>query len=83
MEPESLARMYAANLLAKDNPKAAATELFDMMERSIASDTKKKQEAAKDFLILIIKIINDIDQNYADEVTNCYFDQTLQHYLNF
>ena len=69
-------------MLAKDDPESSAIELFDMMERTIAEDDLKKQEATKDFLVLVIQIISDFDTDYADEITKNYFDLTVERYMN-
>jgi len=82
VESDSLARTFAANMLAKDDPESSAIELFDMMERTIAEDDLKKQEATKDFLVLVIQIISDFDTDYADEITKNYFDLTVERYMN-
>tara|TARA_Y100000296_G_scaffold86226_1_gene125170 strand:- start:1546 stop:1794 length:249 start_codon:yes stop_codon:yes gene_type:complete len=81
MDKDSLAQIYAADLLAKNDPSAAAEAMFEMMERSIAEDSEKDQEVVKDFIILIVKIIKDIDSEYADEMTYLYFERTLKEYI--
>ena len=83
VEKKSFAKMCAANLLAKDDPKSAADDLFNMMERSITDDSLEKQETTKEFIVLIIQIVNNIDKNYADEVTKYYLDKTVKQYMGF
>ena len=82
MEVASLARVYAAKYIAIGNAKTVATELFQIMEVSIKTDSSAKQESTKEFLVNIIETINDIDSQYADEIAKLYLDATLSQYYD-
>ena len=80
MEVASLARIYAAKYIAIDNAETVATELFQIMEVSIKTDSSAKQESTKEFLVKIIETINNIDADYADKIAKLYLDTTLAQY---
>lgn len=68
----NLIRAYTARLYVLDNPKLAAREMFLIMETSIATDSAKKQETTKEFLIKIVESIHSLDQEYADALGKHY-----------
>ena len=73
----NLIRAYTARLYVLDNPKLAAREMFLIMETSIAVDSKRKQETTKEFLIKIVESINELDQDYADNLGKHYTKMAL------
>ena len=48
------------------------------MEESIAYDSKSKQEVAKDFLVDIVEIMTDINEEFTLQVTDEYLKLALQ-----
>jgi len=82
MEVASLARIYAAKYIAIGNAKTVATELFQIMEVSIKTDSSAKQQSTKEFLVQIIETINEIDADYADKIAKLYLDTTLAQYYD-
>ena len=82
MEASSLAQIYAAKYLALDNATQVAEDLFHIMEVSIKSDSKDKQESTKDFLVTVIELINEVDAEYADKIAKSYLDKTLSEYMD-
>ncbi len=75
---QTLARVYAAKFLTKNDVQWVAEELFSIMEESIQYDNKQKQELTKEFLVDIIEIMNDIDEEYTGKITAEYLKLTLQ-----
>ena len=55
MEVDSLARIYAAKYISANNADKVAQELYDIMEVSIKSDSKEKQESTT---VEILKPLN-------------------------
>jgi hypothetical protein len=82
MEVASLARIYAAKYITINDADTVAQELYDIMEVSIKSDSKEKQESTKEFLVKVIELINEIDQKYADDIAKLYLDNTLSQYYS-
>ena len=73
-----LAKTYAAKYLACDDVLWVAEELYSIMEESIAYDSKSKQEVAKDFLVDIVEIMTDINEEFTLQVTDEYLKLALQ-----
>ena len=48
------------------------------MEESIQYDNKQKQELTKEFLVDIIEIMNNIDEEYTGKVTAEYLKLTME-----
>ena len=82
MDVASLARIYAAKYITINDADTVAQELYDIMEVSIKSDSKEKQESTKEFLIKVIQLVNDVDQNYADKISKAYLGVTLGKYMS-
>ena len=75
---KTLARTYAAKYLAKNDVPWVAEELYSIMEESIQYDNKQKQELTKEFLVDIIEIMNNIDEEYTGKVTAEYLKLTME-----
>ena len=73
-----LAKTYAAKYLACNDVLWVAEELYSIMEESIAYDSKSKQEVAKDFLVDIVEIMTDINEEFTLQVTDEYLKLALQ-----
>ena len=82
MEVDSIAQIYAAKFLTKDDAEQVAEELYKIMENSIKYDSYEKQESTKEFLIKVIQLVNDVDQNYADKISKAYLGVTLGKYMS-
>lgn len=78
MESESLARIYAADFLKRDDVEWVACQMYDIMEMSIRNDNLVEQEVTKDFLTRIVEIMNQHDKKYTEEITRAYLDLTLE-----
>ena len=74
---QTLARVYAAKFLAKNDVLWVAEELYSIMEESIQYDNIQKQELTKEFLVDIIEIMNNIDEEYTGEITAEYLKLTM------
>ena len=48
------------------------------MEESIQYDSKEKQELTKEFLVDIIEIMNNIDEEYTAKITAEYLKLTME-----
>lgn len=77
MELETLARLYAAEYIKKDDPLAVAELLYDIMDVSVRDDGVAEQETTKKFLERIVYIMNEYDREYAEEVTKEYLSITI------
>ena len=75
---QTLARAYAAKFLTKNDVLWVAEELYSIMEESIQYDNKQKQELTKEFLVDIIEIMNNIDEEYTGKVTAEYLKLTME-----
>ena len=75
---KTLARTYAAKYLAKNDVPWVAEELYSIMEESIQYDNKQKQELTKEFLVDIIEIMNNIDEEYTGKITAEYLKLTME-----
>ena len=75
---EYLARVYAAKFLTKNDVQWVAEELYSIMEESIQYDSKQKQELTKEFLVDIIEIMNNIDEEYTGKITAEYLKLTME-----
>jgi hypothetical protein len=75
---QTLARIYAAKFLAKNDVLWAAEELYSIMEESIQYDSKQKQDLTKEFLVDIIEIMNNIDEEYTAKITAEYLKLTME-----
>ena len=75
---QTLARVYAAKFLTKNDVQWVAEELYSIMEESIQYDNKQKQELTKEFLVDIIEIMNDIDEEYTGKITAEYLKLTME-----
>ena len=75
---QTLARVYAAKFLAKNDVLWTAEELYSIMEESIQYDNLSKQELTKEFLVDIIEIMNSIDEEYTGKVTAEYLKLTME-----
>ena len=75
---QTLARVYAAKFLAKNDVPIVAGELYSIMEESITYDNLTKQELTKEFLTDIISIMNSLDGDYTSKVTKQYLELTLE-----
>ena len=75
---QTLARVYAAKFLTKNEVQWVAEELYSIMEESIQYDNKQKQELTKEFLVDIIEIMNDIDEEYTGKITAEYLKLTME-----
>ena len=73
-----LAKTYAAKYLACDDVLWVAEELYSIMEESIAYDSESKQEVAKEFLVDIVEIMTDINEEFTLQVTDEYLKLALQ-----
>ena len=69
----NLIKAYAAKYYALNDPKIAAHEMFVIMETSIATDSAKKQEATKAFLIKIIEYISGLGKQYTELALNMFY----------
>ena len=78
MEVDSIAKLYAAKYIQCGEAETVAFELFDIMEKSIASDDLGKQEQTKQFLIRVVEIMNEYDKEFTEETTKLYFDLTIK-----
>ena len=78
MELETLARLYAADYIKKDDPLAVAELLYDIMDVSVREDGIKEQETTKKFLERIVKIMSEHDEEYTAEVTEEYLRITIE-----
>ena len=75
---QTLARVYAAKFLTKNDVQWVAEELYSIMEESIQYDSKQKQELTKEFLVDIIEIMNNIDEEYTGKITAEYLKLTME-----
>ena len=75
---QTLARVYAAKFLTKNDVQWVAEELYSIMEESIQYDSKQKQELTKEFLVDIISVMNSIDEKYTEKITAQYLKLTLE-----
>ena len=75
---QTLARIYAAKFLAKNDVLWTAEELYSIMEESIQYDSKEKQELTKEFLVDIIERMNNIDEEYTAKITAEYLKLTME-----
>ena len=73
-----LAKTYAAKYLACNDVLWVAEELYSIMEESITYDSESKQEVTKEFLVDIIEIMNDIDEEYTGKITAEYLKLTME-----
>ena len=78
MELETLAGLYAADYIKKDDALAVAEILYDIMDVSVQRDGLIEQETTKKFLERIIQIMSEYDDEYTKEVTNQYLKITLE-----
>ena len=77
MELETLAGLYAADYIKKDDALAVAEILYEIMDVSVREDSLVEQETTKKFLERIIHIMNEHDREYAEEVTKEYLSITI------
>jgi len=78
VELETLARLYAADYIKKDDPLAVAELLYDIMDVSVREDGIKEQETTKKFLERIVKIMSEHDEYYTQQVTEEYLNITIE-----
>jgi len=75
---KTLAKMYAAKFILKNDVLWVAEELFSIMEESIAYDSLAGQETTKSFLVDIIDTMQSLDQEYTEKITAAYLELALQ-----
>ena len=75
---QTLARVYAAKFLTKNDVQWVAEELYSIMEESIQYDSVDKQDLTKEFLVDIIEVMNNIDKEYTEKITAEYLKLTLE-----
>ncbi len=75
---KTLAKIYAAKYLAFEEALWVAEELYTIMEESITHDSKAKQEITKEFLVDIIEIMTEINEEFTLKVTDEYLKLSLQ-----
>ena len=75
---QTLARVYAAKFLTKNDVQWVAEELYSIMEESIQYDNKQKQELTKEFLVDIVEIMTAINEEFTLQVTDEYLKLALQ-----
>ena len=78
MELETLAQLYAAEYIKKDDPLAVAELLYDIMDVSVRDDGDVEQETTKKFLEKIVKIMSEHDEEYTQQVTEEYLSITIE-----
>ena len=78
MELETLARLYAAEYIKKDDALAVAEILYDIMDVSVRNDSLAEQETTKKFLERIVKIMSEHDEEYTAEITEEYLRITIE-----
>lgn len=78
MELETLARLYAAEYIKKDDPLAVAELLYDIMDVSVRDDGVAEQETTKKFLERIVKIMSEHDEEYTQQITEEYLSITIE-----
>ena len=78
MELETLARLYAAEYIKKDDVSAVAELLYDIMDVSVRDDGLAEQETTKKFLEKIVKIMSEHDEEYTKQVTEEYLSITIE-----
>ena len=77
-DKKTLAKIYAAKFLAKNEALWVAEEMYSIMEESIQYDNTNGQELTKEFLNDIISIMNSLDGDYTSKVTKQYLELTLE-----
>ena len=77
-DKKTLAKIYAAKFLAKNEVLWVAEEMYSIMEESIQYDNTNGQELTKEFLVDIIEIMNDIDAEYTGKITAEYLKLTME-----
>lgn len=75
---KTLAKMYAAKFILKNDVLWVAEELFSIMEESITYDSLAGQETTKSFLVDIIDTMQSLDQEYTEKITAAYLELALQ-----
>ena len=78
VELETLAQLYAAEYIKKDDVSAVAELLYDIMDVSVRDDGHAEQETTKKFLERIIKIMSAHDEEYTKQVTEEYIGITIE-----
>jgi len=78
VELETLARLYAAEYIKKDDVSAVAELLYDIMDVSVRDDGLAEQETTKKFLEKIVKIMSEHDEEYTKQVTEEYLSITIE-----
>ena len=75
---KQLAKIYAAKFLACNDVLWVAEELFSIMEESMTYDSSAKQEVTKEFLVDIIEVMSDVDEEYTLQITDEYLKLALE-----
>ena len=78
MELETLAQLYAADYIKKDDAQSVAESLYNIMDVSVRDDSTVEQETTKKFLERIIKIMSEHDEEYTAEITEEYLRITIE-----
>lgn len=78
MELETLAQLYAAEYIKKDDVSAVAELLYDIMDVSVRDDGAAEQETTKKFLERIVKIMSEHAEEYTKQVTEEYLSITIE-----
>ena len=77
-DTDSLARSYAARLIALDDPDKSAQELFDIVEQVIHDD--KEYQKTKRFILQIVKVLDEIDADYNYKIAKRYYAMAKEAY---
>ena len=78
-DTDSLAKSYAARLLALDDVDAAAEEMFKIVESVIHDNVE--YEKTKIFILQIVKIMDSIDPKYNHAAAVAYYKLVSKHYM--
>ena len=77
-DTDSLARSYAARLLALDDADAAAHEMYKIVE--VIIHDREEYEKTKTFILQIVKIMDSIDPKYNHAVAVAYYNLVSDNY---
>jgi len=78
-DKQTLAMVYAAQLIALDDYDAAAKKIFDMCEAVIHDDVEYKKTA--EFVLTVTGIIDKLDPEYNADLAQAYYNLVRKNYL--